>query len=507
MSISKSGVVAVRFARSASFILVASAFAAACGARSGIDCLGETCRSLDDDDARGFDPDDDLPGAGAGGSSGRAGSAGGGSGGRGSGGRGGRAGTGSGGGPVPPEQLPPDTPVDSPVASLCDPGGVFEGSIDVSTQAELQSLEGCTGIDGDLTIFGTNLQNLVPLQALRFVDGLLSISDYSGSLDGLDALERVNSLTLENALVRTLAPLRSLREIRGRLGSTLSLTRLPNLVDLDGLDGLEQLDDIFISENDALATLAGLGVPPELATLRITNNPRLVSLGALDALQTAKSVEIEGSPLESLAGLGNLRAVGSLVLANDTSLASVDLPRLEALDVLYLDNVAATTLGGLGSLRGLVSAIIQNNGSLVEVDQLGALESLGELSVINNLNLQRLPTFSGVVSLEQLHIRNNPLLTSGPGYPLVEEAGTVLISENASLSSLTGFAALQRVRSIDISRNASLSEVDLGTLGSARTVRIVCNAALPELPLETMLGDVSGTIDVWGNQGSETSCP
>src|SRR5262245_33325679 len=56
VSLSNRGVVAV-FARSASLILLASALSAACGARSGIECFGETCRSLDDDDQQGFDPD------------------------------------------------------------------------------------------------------------------------------------------------------------------------------------------------------------------------------------------------------------------------------------------------------------------------------------------------------------------------------------------------------------------------------------------------------------------
>jgi len=127
--------------------------------------------------------------------------------------------------------------------------------------------------------------------------------------------------------------------------------------------------------------------------------------------------------------------------------------------------------------------------------------------VINNPSLVRLPEFSGTVNLQQLYVRNNTSLATGPRYPLVAEAGTVLVADNPLLASLTGLSGLQSVRSLDVSRNASLGEVDFGTLASARSVRIVCNAALPESSLDTLRASVSGTVDVWGNQGSPTPCP
>lgn len=491
--------------RSASFILVAGALSVACGARSGLDCFGESCSRLDDGEGgqQAFDPDSDegededppavQPPFGAGG-------------------------TGGGGRPTRPErpndtpfpeQIPSDTPIDMPASSLCSNGGTFDGSIDVSSGAELEALRGCSEIDGDLTIFGSNVSDLEPLFRLRVVTGALEISSFAGTLDGLRALESVGSLGLQNTIVGTLSPLQNLFQIgSGRpQGGALTLSQNPNLVDLAGLGNLQAVTSISISENGSLATLGGLNVPGELERVSIRDNPVLGDVAGLENLQLADTVEIENSPaLSNLGSLSNLQAATSLALVNLPSLTALDLP-IGSVQVFYLENVAVTNLNGLSGLRGMESAIIQNNASLVDVDRLASLESLAELSVINNSSLLRLPEFAGIISVEQVYVRNNPLLAAGPGYPLVAEAGTILIAENPSLTNLTGFRILQRAREIDISRNLNLVELDLGTLGSARTVRITCNAALPESSLDGVLLNVEGTVDVWGNQGSPRTCP
>jgi hypothetical protein len=486
--------------RSASFLLVAGALSLACGARSGLECFGESCGRPGDGEGgqQAFDPDEDddqptlRPPSGAGGSSGIGGQP---------------------TRPPPPddgpfpEQFPSETPIDAP-SSFCPNGGTFGGSIDVSDQTMLEALRGCSGIDGSLTIFGTGLGDLAPLSQLRIVTGELRISSFAGTLDGLQGLQSVGSLSIENSSIATLLPLQSLQQIgRAASGGTLELNQNGGLFDLTGLGSLQVVTAISITGNPSLVTLAGLSVPGELETISIRDNPQLSDLTGLENLQVAQTVAIENSiALSNLAALSNLQAATSLALVNLPAVTTLELP-IGSIDVFYLENVGVTNLNGLTGLRGVQSAVIQNNPSLSDVDRLGSLEALAELSVINNSSLLRLPDFAGIISVEQVYVRNNPVLAAGPGFPLVADADTLFISDNPSLTNLTGFRVLQRAREIDISRNPSLIEVDLGTLGSARNVRITCNTALPESSLESVMLNVQGTVDVWGNQGSPTPCP
>lgn len=491
--------------RSASFILVAGALSVACGARSGLECFGESCSRLDDGEGgqQGFDPDGDdededdpaaQPPFGTGGT----------------------AGTGGGRPTRPPrpdevpDERPPTQPSDMPASSFCAVGGAFDGSIDVRDAITLEQLRGCAEIDGDLTISGTSLGDLEPLSRLRIVTGALTVSNFVGALDGLRALEGVRSLTLENTSVATLSPLQNLFQIgSGRpLGGGLVLSQNQLLTDLSGLGNIQAITSISISDNPLLLTLAGLNVPAEVETLSVHDNPQLGDLAGLENLQVAQAVEISNSPsLRSVAGLASLRSTTSLALVNAPNVTTLELPQLGSIAVVYLENVGIATLNGLSALRQVESAVIQNNPSLLDVERLGSLEAIRELSVINNSSLARLPDFTGVISIDQVYVRNNPVLVVGPGYPNVAEAGTILVSDNPSLTNLTGFRILQRAREIDISRNPSLVELDLGTLGSARSVRITCNTTLPESSLEAVMLNVQGTVDVWGNQGSPRACP
>jgi hypothetical protein len=486
--------------RSASFLLV-GALSLACGARSGLECFGESCARPGDGEGGqpAFEPDDGddeptlRPPSGAGGSSG------------------------IGGQPIRPsppddepfpEQFPSETPIDRPLSSFCPAGGTLNRSIEVSDGATLEALRGCSVIDGRLTITGTSLSDLAPLSRLRIVTRALRIASYAGTLDGLQGLQSVGTLTIENSSIPTLLPLQNLQQIVGDAasGGALELNQNGGLFDLAGLGSLQVVAAITISGNPSLVTLAGLSVPAEFESLSILDNPQLIDLTGLENLQLAKTIGIENSTaLSNLAALSNLQAAASLALVNLPAVTTLELP-IGSIDVFYLENVGVTNLSGLTGLRVMQSAIIQNNPSLIDVDRLGSLEALQELSVINNSSLVRLPDFAGIFSVEQVYVRNNPVLAVGPSYPLVAEAGTILISENPSLTQLTGFRVLQRVRELDISRNPSLVELDLGTLGSARNMRIICNTALPESSLEALMLNVEGTVDIWGNQGSPTLC-
>jgi hypothetical protein len=486
--------------RSALPILVFSTLLAACGARSAVDCQGESCRAAAEDsfDERdpglpdGVGPDgselpdgvlspDEVPPFGV-------------------------------DRPLSPEQLPNGTPIDRPIASapvpsdgrICTENGTLIGSFSVSDRSQLEALEGCAIVDGDLSISDLVESDLAPLHELRQVTGTLSIS-MIGSLDGLDSLNSVGTLVLSRFNLPTLEPLSSVRRLGGLAGASLTVMLGAGLTNLRGLEGMAPTE-IAISGNGSLESLVGLNVPGRVDGIVIQHNPVLRDMAALLPIQEARIIRLEDNAFTNLAGLQNLRTVESLVLLNSPALTSAgQLSRLETADVLYLDNLGIVNLSGLGSLRALNTAVIQSNANLSDIDALGALASLTELSVLDNPVLGRLPEFAAVTQVQQVVVRDNPLLVDGPLFPNAASVEIVSVSQNASLTRLLGFSSVTQARTIDITGNASLIEVNLGALLDARRLEISCNPALPESSLEPLRG-LDAQVQIWGNLGSTSPC-
>jgi hypothetical protein len=474
-------------------LLLVPWLALGCGARSGVECLGDTCAALE----------------GIGGAGGVTASAG----------RGGSGGTGGASNPPPLASqggrnseipVPDDTPIvrpgrdpiePVPGSPACANGGTFNGSVFVSDKAELERYEGCREIEGDLTIRGTDFDDLRPLASLRRVGGALILNTL-GTLRGLGALESVDSLVIEQFGGDTLAPLGRLARIRAQL----SISGAAQISTLRGLGALESVARIELLGNPALQSLSGLKVPTSLEAFRAIDVPQLTDLTALAPLQVIGTLEVQNTAVTDLSGLQNLREASSLALVDDVALASLSqLVSLDTVRVLFLENLGLVNANGLEHLRVLEDVIIQSNRNLVDVDALGSVQDLVELSVISNPALARLPQFPNVQLLQKLHIRDNSLLATGPAFPSATSAEFVIVAENPSLTQLNGFPSLLTARSIDITDNAALGSVAFSQLTSARTVRILCNAALDEASLEPLRSVASQAI-ISGNLGSPTAC-
>jgi hypothetical protein len=473
---------------------------AGCGARSAIDCFGETCQA-----------------AGAGGtSSDGVGSAG-------TGGRfdptvpvdleppGDRPPT-----PIPPRDDPdePDTTPDvEPPRSftLCELSDTYRGSVTITRAAELATIAGCRGIIGDLLIANFTAENLEPLRSLETVRGALTITGFSGSLEGLNNLESVDSLGLEGIDTPTLSPLRRLSDIGGARAGVAShvgelyISAAPNLQNLDGLGGIETVGSIALQHNSALESLAGLQVPPTFVRLTLTDNPILRDVADL-GITALDTLEIEQTGLSSLAGFGSLQEVDTLALINNVFLTSIgELVALQRVRVWYIEQLPLTTLPVFPALNTATQVLVQNNQSLVDVDSLASIGLISQLDVIGNPSLLRLPSFPNLTTLQEVHIRDNQSLGSGPDFPNATRAEFISIIENPALPALRGFRTLESVRAVDISKNPLLTEVDFSALLSARTVRINCNVALPDTSLDP-LRDVDGQLNFTGNLGSSQPC-
>lgn len=457
-------------------LLLASLLAAGCGSRSGLRCVGDLCQ-LGGTASVGV-----AGGGGAGGD-----------------------------GEIPPVSIPPsedpsELPSEQPSASRCGPSSTFVGSAVVNRRSELEGLADCRTVDGDLTInlFG---EDIGELRELRTVTGTLLLS-LSGSLEGLERLEHVGSLVLEQLDVPTLEPLANLRTIARapRGAGELRIQGLRRQRDLQGLGGLQEVREIVIAEAGSLESLDGLGVPGHLDLIAVSNSPAIVDISALTALISVDDLVLQGLGITNLTGLHNLAEATSIALRDLPALSHIRaLQNVTRLRSLELRAVALAKLDGLEGLRSLNDLVVQSNPDLRHMNALSSLERLSHVLVTDNPLLQALPGIERVDELQVVNIERNPALALGPYFLGVTEIQFLSFIDNPSLLYIEGFAGLQRARSIEVRQNPSLETINLQALASTSDLTITCNPSLPESSLEPLRA-VSGVATFAGNLGSVIGC-
>jgi hypothetical protein len=381
-------------------------------------------------------------------------------------------------------------PVDAEQDPRCD--ALTEGLM-LSTQAEVDALEGCVSIEASVWIEPRSGSiDLRPLARLRRVGGQLLIGcTASGfeascdsniaitSLEGLNALEEAGRLQVAQLGARSLAPLARLRRV-GFLG----ISACPELTDLRGLEQLEQVDEIEIARNPKLASLDGLAPLPMLRSVLLDANPALVDIDALSrSTDRLRTVSLSGVPVTDLSAFAAVETLEDLYLAG-TSVRDFDALRLRNVGRLYLDN----------------------NPLLEQVDTLGELESQGSVTVTYNARLSRLPSFPATTEVFSFEARYNPLLVEGPSFPNLvrDRSASITLEGHDSLTRFDGLRSLESGGYINVIGNPALRALDLSALVEVDDLRILCN---PQLPAEalTALDGVRGQVVLPGD--SEDACP
>ena len=255
----------------------------------------------------------------------------------------------------------------SPQLAMGQP--VYNGDVGFTSQAEVDAWSpSYTSITGNLTIFGTNITDLMPLQNITSVGGNLNIQGH----DALTSLTGLNALT--------------------SVGNQLYIYGNTALTSLTGLNALTSIGLGFgIQNNDALSSLAGLTALTSVGVYNyIYNNDALTSLTGLNALA---SIEGELSIYDN-------DALSSLTAFNTASIGS-----------LYIyDNDALTSLSGLNA-ASIGSLYIQDNDALTSLAGLNALTSIGSLYIQNNTALTSLIGLDHPISITGITIQNNVLLS------------------------------------------------------------------------------------------------
>lgn len=318
------------------------------------------------------------------------------------------------------------------------PGDVYLRSLD-----SLLSLEGLAGlrrVGGDLLLSNLpRLSELGGMQRIEWVEGKLLIqqADMLADLDGLPSLKRVYGevvLTENSGMVR-------LDGLAAVTIGGLDVRDNPALVAIGRLEGSLIDGNVTITGNDALADLAGFaGIHDVSGFFLLQDNPSLVDLTGLDALQRVDGTLTISGPFRNLRGLESLQRAERLRVWD--GVASLDgLDGLEYLEYLYIRNTALVDLRGMPSLLLITGALqIEENDKLERLDGLEVVDSLWNvLEIRENRSLIDVGALYGVSAVgDDLEVIENHRLPTAEAEALrdsigVEDiGGTITIAGNGT---------------------------------------------------------------------------
>lgn len=383
-----------------------------------------------------------------------------------------------------------------PSSSGCVDSPVLEGEIIVRNQEELNALEGCEVIDGDLYVLPFEGAHLRTLHALTEVTGVLGIGDMSNaipspesleqfvefasqqelneawlsSLEGLEALESAGRLTLNGLTSEDVRPLLNLRTLTD---GSISIWSARNLKSFDGLQNLVGVESLEVSGVFALESFDGLTLPEYMLSLRIENADlrHLKPLG----VKGVQSLHLFSNQLQ------HLDAFASLTLADNISLIS---------------NRKLESLMGLRNVEQMSSLVVEYNIAITEVPNFEKVTWVQTVRFVVSPLLAKLPTFSGLVHSrlqgEGSQAMENSLLTRPDVIQVYgmdaltsftmpagwTSASLVRIDLNSNLRQIE-FTGQNYIEYLSISSNPLLENVSTGALDKVNVLNLAANPLLP----------------------------
>lgn len=370
---------------------------------------------------------------------------------------------------------------------------------------------GCTIIQGDVRIQGSDITNLNGLNVLTSIQGGMYIifNDLLISFSGLENLTSVGGgVTLGyNNSITSLSGLENLTSIGGWLGIHYSM----NLTSLTGLENLTNLGGgLSIEHNDKLTSILCLQsiAVASINDLIIVNNPLLSRCDALSicnylanqgatttiysnatGCNTREEIEMACDSSTYCLPDGILFTSQSQVdsfpinnphcsgVEGDVKINSIDISNLNGLsvltsigrDLIIKDNLNLSSLNGLQNIHSVGRDLIISNNSLVFLSGLSGLNQIGGNFQVGNMLIESNPLLISLTGLEGLHeipgkldVLSNPLLPNLQGINGLDYLDSDLtIVGNQSLESLSGIYGLSSVTgSVSISNNNSLVNID-----------------------------------------------
>lgn len=297
---------------------------------------------------------------------------------------------------------------------------------DLETLVVGSGVEQAVWVETDLAIISN--PKLTTLTGLAYVAPRRGFEVHNNdALQAPGALPYLQQLTgdvriFDNEVLQAL-PLPNLQRVDG----TLLIQDNPSLAQLDGISSLLAVGgDLEVFNNDALVSLAGLGVQSVGGAVDISNNDSLVATGLLPRLKRAGSISVTGNALlESVSDMPALELVmGDFYVGANPKLAAVrDLP----------------ALGYVG----------------------------GKLFVGGSPLLDDLSGFERLLRLKQLEVRDSDALVSLAALRELHDVEALVVQENPNLTDL-GLAGLKRVGArFLVTDNAKLPTCQVTALADA----------------------------------------
>jgi hypothetical protein len=261
-----------------------------------------------------------------------------------------------------------------------------------------------------------------------------SVADFDALPKGCWDLDA--NLTIQNAAVTSLAKLGNLVAVNDLTLNGTGLTTLDS-------DPFIVYGSVTVVGNTKLRDLENVTLerwtPPLPVQIVIDGNAELVSLD-----EVAKVAHVDGDLAltnnAKLAGAAfpNLITVeGSVRIANNTALATLDLGRTSSLGTLDISNNATlTTFTGPSATKLDGNLVVRGNAKLQNLGVMSSLtQVLGHVTIENNAALANISAFSTTMQYV---------------------TGVLSISGNAQLTALGNTSRLKGIGSISITNNANL---------------------------------------------------
>lgn len=351
---------------------------------------------------------------------------------------------------------------------------------DLPSLGSLDGMDGLTELD-DLVVRGDVPADLGALATLAVVWQSLELRQTERTdIAGLDGLVRVGELRVEEAPnLHSLAPLDGLERVR-----FLTLSALP-INNLDDFAALTRVDRrLTVAGMSGLTDLSGLPALTVLGGLYVLNNPALTSLAGLPEAVDAVDgdlVLVGNVGLDSPRGLGGLRWLGGdLVLGTSDGPSHVtSLVGLEGLEFiggsLRVDRAPALqSLAGLDNLIEIggdvvLTSVFEPSIASLSLAGVPALHTIhGGLVLYAHDRMVDLQGLESLARVGVIDMEANPMLRSTQGLSGLEDAGEVLIFDNDVMEDIVELYRIDHVDGavcVEVPGSTTEPEAWLASLG------------------------------------------
>ncbi len=248
---------------------------------------------------------------------------------------------------------------------------------------------------------------------------------------------------------------------------------------------IKELEAITELTNDgvegSLRTLSDLDLMPNLKTLYLQGETKLVSLSQLSGKASLTELILAGCELDNtdITALGSLASLKSLDLS-DNNITSVSvLSNLSQIEYIYLTNNVIEDLSPLSQIKTL-KAIEASDNRIVSVPELSpSLESL----YLHNNSISDISSIHTLEGLKQLDLSLNAL-KDAKNVGKLKTLETLILSGN----NITNFDFLQSLENLSMLDVSNTSFVSIKPISRLPIVTLYANG--------TGLGSLSGVSDI-----------